>query len=414
MDSNEQPNPAQLLHNKAKAALALGEIYEANILIRKALDLDANDANIALAQQIKTVIGEKSLAKAQQLFEKSRYPEALEEAQKAIHWMQHAPEAENIVQQIEAIQNKKRRKGKTWVWVLALLFVGALGAMAVYYGKFSEERNAWSQTIQDGSISAYQAFIQKFPKGQFTDEARETIKELYQKDEDLWQSAIHPPDKSNLGRYLLAMENIGGTHIEDAKWLIDSLDFDIAVKENNPMALENYVKNHPQGTYVASARKLMATLVTEDDKQQIIAQLTAFYNDYANGNHRNLMQYFLEVTPRFMDKKMIDQTDLLALFTESQADVESEEIHIDTTNFAITKDTSGVFTCKFLVDSQRKVKKTIEVSKKRGRKTITKTETQWVQYYANQAVEARLNSELKIIHYTVRLIGSRKEILEDQ
>ena len=414
MDSNEQPNPAQLLHNKAKAALALGEIYEANILIRKALDLDANDANIALAQQIKTVIGEKSLAKAQQLFEKSRYPEALEEAQKAIHWMQHAPEAENIVQQIEAIQNKKRRKGKTWVWVLALLFVGALGAMAVYYGKFSEERNAWSQTIQDGSISAYQAFIQKFPKGQFTDEARETIKELYQKDEDLWQSAIHPPDKSNLGRYLLAMENIGGTHIEDAKWLIDSLDFDIAVKENNPMALENYVKNHPQGTYVASARKLMATLVTEDDKQQIIAQLTAFYNDYANGNHRNLMQYFLEVTPRFMDKKMIDQTDLLALFTESQADVESEEIHIDTTNFAITKDTAGVFTCKFLVDSQRKVKKTIEVSKKRGRRTVTKTETQWMQYYANQAVEARLNSELKIIHYTVRLIGSRKEILEDQ
>ena len=414
MDSNEQPNPAQLLHNKAKAALALGEIYEANILIRKALDLDANDANIALAQQIKTVIGEKSLAKAQQLFEKSRYPEALEEAQKAIHWMQHAPEAENIVQQIEAIQHKKRRKGKTWVWVLALLFMGALGAMAVYYGKFSEERNAWSQTIQDGSISAYQAFIQKFPKGQFTDEARETIKELYQKDEDLWQSAIHPPDKSNLGRYLLAMENIGGTHIEDAKWLIDSLDFDIAVKENNPMALENYVKNHPQGTYVASARKLMATLVTEDDKQQIIAQLTAFYNDYANGNPRNLMQYFLEVTPRFMDKKMIDQTDLLALFTESQADVESEEIHIDTTNFAITKDTAGVFTCKFLVDSQRKVKKTIEVSKKRGRRTVTKTETQWMQYYANQAVEARLNSELKIIHYTVRLIGSRKEILEDQ
>jgi hypothetical protein len=29
-------------------------------------------------------------------------------------------------------------------------------------------------------------------------------------------------------------------------------------------------------------------------------------------------------------------------------------------------------------------------------------------------VEARLNAELKIIHYTVRLIGSRKEILEDQ
>ncbi len=33
-EQSHQPNPAQLLHNKAKAALALGEIYEDNILIR--------------------------------------------------------------------------------------------------------------------------------------------------------------------------------------------------------------------------------------------------------------------------------------------------------------------------------------------------------------------------------------------
>ncbi len=44
MDSLDKPNPAQLLHNKAKAALALGEIYEANIQIRKALEIDASDA----------------------------------------------------------------------------------------------------------------------------------------------------------------------------------------------------------------------------------------------------------------------------------------------------------------------------------------------------------------------------------
>ena len=92
MDSNEQPNPAQLLHNKAKAALALGEIYEANILIRKALDLDANDANIALAKQIKTEIGQKSLAKAQQLFPSSKITLATADA--ALIW--HAA-AKNLI-----------------------------------------------------------------------------------------------------------------------------------------------------------------------------------------------------------------------------------------------------------------------------------------------------------------------------
>ncbi|MEI8100872.1 MAG: hypothetical protein WCH09_04825, partial [Bacteroidota bacterium] len=63
-EQSHQPNPAQLLHNKAKAALALGEIYEANILIRKALELDASENNIALAKEIKHQIGLKALAKA--------------------------------------------------------------------------------------------------------------------------------------------------------------------------------------------------------------------------------------------------------------------------------------------------------------------------------------------------------------
>ena len=412
MDSFEQPNPAQLLHNKAKAALALGEIYEANILIRKALELDSNESNIALAKEIKSEIGKKSLAKAQQYFNNNRFDEALEEAQKTIQYMHESTEAEAIIDSIQAHRNKKQKRGKSLWIIIVLLLIGSITAAITYYNGFSKEQSAWSTAQTEASIGGYQLFLQQYPKGQFATEARQAIKALYEKDEDLWQSAIHPPDKSNLGRYLLAMEQAGGTHIEEANLLIDSLDFDFAIKENNPIALENYVINHPKGTYVASARKLMTTLVTEADKQLIIAQLTTFYNAYAAGEHNELMKYFHEITPRFMDKKMIDQSALLELFGESQTDVESEEINIDTTNFSIIKDSSGIFTCKYTLDSKRKVKKSIEVVKKRGRKNITKTETQMVQYYANQAVEVKLDVELKIIDYSVRLIGSRKEILE--
>jgi hypothetical protein len=54
----------------------------------------------------------------------------------------------------------------------------------------------------------------------------------------------------------------------------------------------------------------------------------------------------------------------------------------------------------------------VEVSEKPGRRTIKKTKTQWIQYFAKQAVEAKLDPELKIIDYRVRLLGSRKEILD--
>jgi len=132
------------------------------------------------------------------------------------------------------------------------------------------------------------------------------------------------------------------------------------------------VKNHPNGTYIASARKLMATLVTSDDLQEIMNRFAQFYQFYAEGEHEKMLDYFNEITPRFMDKKLVDQETLLNSFRESQQDVESEEITIDTTTFAVTKDTSGVFTCKFTLNSQRKVKKTVELSVKRGRKTVKK------------------------------------------
>ncbi len=412
MDSIDKPNPAQLLHNKAKAALALGEIYEANIHIRKAIELDASDANIALAKEIKYEMGKKALAKAQQLLEKQRYEDARDEAQKALKAMEVSAQAEAIIAAIDLKERKKRRGGKRLVWLISLVLLGSIAGGALYYNQFSAEQSAWSQAQTTGSFSAYQTFLQKYPQGKFATNAREALKALNEKDESLWQSAIHPPEKSNLERYLTAMEAIGGSHAEDAKWLIDSLDFDLAVKEQNPIALEIYVKNHPNGTYVASARKLMATLVTSDDLKQIVDRFTQFYDYYAQGEHEKMIDFFNEITPRFMDKKMVDQETLLESFRESQLDVESEEIAIDTSQFAVTKDTSGVFTCKFTLSSQRKVKKLVEVKQKRGRRTVTKTETQWIQYFAKQAVEAKLDGDLKIIDYKVRLLGSRKENLK--
>lgn len=412
MDLQDQPNHAQLLHNKAKAALALGEIYEANIHIRKALELDANDANIALAKEIKYEIGKKALAKAQQHFEKNRFVDAEEEAQKALQAMEVSAEAEAILEAISSRTRKKKRGGKRLLWLISLALLGSIAAAWIHYNQFSAEQTAWSQAQSAASFNAYQTFLQKYPQGKFATDAREALKALNEKDESLWQSAIHPPEKANLERYLLAMEAAGGTHTEDAKWLIDSLDFDFAVKEQNPIALENYVKNHPNGTYVASARKLMATLVTTDDMQQIMGRFAQFYQYYADGEHEKMLDFFNEITPRFMDKKQVDQETLLNSFRESQNDVESEEINIDTTTFNVSKDTSGVFTCKFTLNSQRKVKKLVEVSVKRGRKTVKKTETQWVQYYATQAVDCKLDAELKIIDYRVRLLGSRKEILD--
>ncbi len=408
-EQSHQPNTAQLLHNKAKAALALGEIYEANILIRKALELDASENNIVLAQEIKHQMGLKAVAKAQQYFEKGRRDEAYDEAKKAIQLMEESAEAQEIIDQIDQKNQRSKSKGKS-AWILiVLIFVTGIIAMVAYYQSFSEEQAAWSVANQEASIPSYQHFLEKFPKGKFGSMAREALKALYEKDEQLWNSALNPPDKSNLGRYLLAMEATGGMHIEDAKLMIDSFDFDIALREGSLEALQRYISSHPNGVYIQSAKSMLTTLVTPEEKLTLMAYLQTFYELFATGEHKELLSYFDASTPRFMDKTQINKADLYDLFQKNQEGVVEEEITIDTASFSVTKDSSGSYECKYHLDSHRKARKEIEVPKKKGKLRLFKTETIVTHYYANQAVTVMLNREKKIQDYSVRVLSSRKE-----
>lgn len=408
-EQSHQPNPAQLLHNKAKAALALGEIYEANILIRKALELDASENNIVLAQEIKHQMGLKALAKAQQYFEKGRRDEAYDEAKKAIQLMEESAEAQEIIDQIDQKNQRSKSKGKS-AWILiVLIFVTGIIAMVAYYQSFSEEQAAWSVANQEASIPSYQHFLEKFPKGKFGSMAREALKALYEKDEQLWNSALNPPDKSNLGRYLLAMETAGGMHIEDAKLMIDSFDFDISLRTGSLEALQGYIGAHPNGVYIKSAKSMLTTLVTPEEKLTLMAYLQTFYELFATGEHKELLSYFDASTPRFMDKTQINKADLYDLFQKNQEGVVEEEITIDTASFSVTKDSSGSYECKYHLDSHRKARKEIEVPKKKGKLRLFKTETIVTHYYANQSVTVKLNREKKIQDYSVRVLSSRKE-----
>ena len=110
-----------------------------------------------------------------------------------------------------------------------------------------------------------------------------------------------------------------------------------------------------------------------------------------------------------MDKTQISKADLYDLFQKNQEGVVEEEISIDSSSFSVTKDSSGVYHCKYQMDSHRKAKKEIEVPKKKGKIRLFKTETLITHYYANQSVNVTLSAEKKILEYTVRVLSSRKE-----
>jgi hypothetical protein len=154
---------------------------------------------------------------------------------------------------------------------------------------------------------------------------------------------------------------------------------------------------------------MLTTLVTPEEKTSLIAYLQTFYELFANGSYKELLLYFDESTPRFMDKTQINKADLYDLFQKNQDGVVEEEITIDTASFSVSKDSSGTYRCKYQLDSHRKAKKEIEVPKKKGKLRLFKTETIITHYYANQSVTVMLNREKKIQEYAVRVLSSRKE-----
>lgn len=410
MDEIEQNNPARALFNKAKSAFALGEIYEANIVIRKAIEFEANEEFISLAKDIKREIGLNSLRKAQVLFDREQYHESLDEATKALDLLEESVEAEEIITHI-TLRIKKAKSNRRYIWIAAILFlVIIVSIVLVSYGSYSDENDAFKEAEAQMSIAAYQHFLVQYPKGKFAKRARESIKSIDEQDESLWDFAVNAPSKITLERYLFKMESLGGTHVSSAKLMIDSFDFDGALKENSLEAIKNYIAVHPNGNYLPTAKRLLITLVTPEERNELLVYFNTFYELYASGNHESLMGYFNSVTKRFMNKTDISKADLLLLFNKNQDGYSSENISIDSSNFIVAKELNGNYTIHFTIDANKKKNidenslkgKTKRLAKKfRGEKTT-------VSYYSNQRVELILTPDKKINSYTVRLLSSGK------
>lgn len=410
MDEIEQNNPARALFFKAKSAFALGEVYEANLIIRKALEIEANEEFISLAKDIKREIGLKSLRKAQILLSREQYHESLDEATKALELLEESLEAEEIIAKI-TVRIKKTKSNRRYIWIAAALFFLIVTSMAMLsWSSYSDENDAFKDAEAQMSIAAYQHYLEQYPKGKFSKKAREYIKSIDEQDESLWNSAVNAPSKISLERYLFKMESLGGTHVSSAKLMIDSLDFDAALKENSQEAIKKYMAVHPNGNYLPTAKRLLITMVTPEERNELLVYFNTFYELYANGNHESLMGYFNSVTKRFMNKTDISKADLLVLFNKNQDGYSSENISMDSSTFTVAKELNGNYTIHFTIDANKTKNigdnslkgKTKRLGKKfRGEKTT-------VSYYSNQRVELILTPDKKINSYTVRLLSSVK------
>lgn len=405
--SNEQ---SELHFKKALAAFKLGEIYEANVQIRRAIELNPSDTYIDLAKEIKVALGQKSLSKAQQLHAAGQWDDALIEARKAEN---HLPENQlhDTLALIQELEQKINSKSKTNKWLKRLIFTGIILGIALgmgYLYQYNNELQRWQNAKNQDNLKAYKEFLTSFPNGSYSKLARNRMKEISEQDDQLWIQAITYPNASTLSKYIQSMESLGGTHLDEAFYMLDSVEFNQAARIGSQESLNGYIQTHPEGNFLETARQMLKTLVTPEEKIELIAYMKSFYELFQSGAYSELLQYFNPVTPLFVNKANVSKADLLSLFESSKnEDIIREEIQFDDSSVVVTKNEEGVISMNFILDSRREVKgaytgeKGFFGTKKRGPST---------QQYANQEIQILLDEKKKITHYKVKLLSTRKTI----
>lgn len=413
---------AQDLFIKAKTAFELGEIYDANIKIRKSLDLSPSPEAIDLAKKIKLALGEKYLAKAKHYLTVNNLQDALLEAQKAESHLDEPLlfEASDIIAQITN-KTAGKKTAKRWLRTgITFVSIGLLGYASFWLYNYNNENQRWIETKTKDNIAEYQSFLSSFPQGTYASQARKRLKELAGNDDELWIQALHYPTHSNVESYILKMGDRGGMHMEEAKYMLDSIEFNTAARLGSKEALETYISNNPEGNFLPSARQMLKILITPEEKLEILAYMKTFYDLYESQTYGELLKYFNPVTPRFVNESNIDKADLKKLFESGKENVVEEHIEFDDSSLVVQKMDAGVLHLTFIIDSYRTVKvensnpASVETTGKKGKNADKKNLVKTVKQYANQEVTIDLDEHRKITHYKIKVLSTEKsESAED-
>lgn len=156
-------------------------------------------------------------------------------------------------------------------WVLMVLLVLLTFGCATM-------QNRWKDAQLANSISAYEAFLSRYSKGEFADEARARLEALYlQKAKDTNTVEAY---KGFLERYP------HGKPADEARKLMDPLLFEDAQSMNTSTAYENYINTFPNGKYVEKAEEMIVNaLYIETIETGTVRGYEDFIQRYPDSEH---------------------------------------------------------------------------------------------------------------------------------
>jgi hypothetical protein len=138
------------------------------------------------------------------------------------------------------------------------LGLGLLAAAALAACSSSEAD--WNQANTQGTVAAYQAFLNKHPNDQHDAAARQRIQTL--QDDDAWKSAQTTNTVESYQQYITAQPN--GAHVQDAHDRITGFErasaWQTAKATGTEAALQDFLQKYPTGPEADQAKAQLQQL----------------------------------------------------------------------------------------------------------------------------------------------------------
>lgn len=236
----------------------------------------------------------------------------------------------------EGNKNEKKKKSYT-PWVVSFVIALAVVFVGLYFYKTTQMRNeleAYENAMMSNEPAVLQNYLDIYADA--PSEHRDSIQshlEMLKKVDSDWTNAVVSNSKAAILRYMQLYPN--SLHNVEAKLKIDSIDWMEATQKNTIEAYQKYIDEHADGMYIDQAHDAYTLLdskkVNAEDKANISAIFTSFFNALANNDEATLVSCVDIILTSFLHKENANKNDVIEYMHKihNEAQVENVEFRLN-------------------------------------------------------------------------------------
>ena len=238
----------------------------------------------------------------------------------------------------EGNKNEKKKKSYT-PWVVSFVIALAVVFVGLYFYKTTQMRNeleAYENAMMSNEPDVLQNYLDIYADA--PSEHRDSIQshlEMLKKVDSDWTNAVVSNSKAAILRYMQLYPN--SLHNVEAKLKIDSIDWMEATQKNTIEAYQKYIDEHADGMYIDQAHDAYTLLdskkVNAEDKANISAIFTSFFNALANNDEATLVSCVDIILTSFLHKENANKNDVIEYMHKIH-----NEAHVENVEFRLNND----------------------------------------------------------------------------